>query len=366
MLLSACLGAATPCLWDHDTLAQERHRFPSVLELITGRFPRHSSDYYRWRIADREGRLAAGEQTPPIYDDLAVAHSKLGNDARAIEIMAAKEALFPGLYETEANLGTFHLHAGHLERGLEHIARAIEINPEAHFGREVYQEFLGRYLLARRGEQKSTPLPLQAEPISVLEHPHLGYWDCVLRERNVSRAGHEEELQRALRGVTGMLRFGNHDSPILLEVLSDLLLADQARDAKRLAARALLRASYLVGEEDALARDAYRAKARAAIETQTPSPGLAQNISLEQVEETFAVELADSEQWWAELEARERYWIAQGDDVDGRFADIYYGPKSPVPDQGRQRYRAVAKYGFAIAIALGVIAMVYTASLARH
>ena len=89
------LSAAAPCLWDYDTLKQERARFPTALELITGQFPRHSDSYYRWRIEDRSARMAAGEKTPEMFDDLAVAHSKLGDDKRAIEIMAEKEALHP-------------------------------------------------------------------------------------------------------------------------------------------------------------------------------------------------------------------------------------------------------------------------------
>ena len=31
------------CLWDYDTLLQERSRFPDTLEIITGKFLRHSS-----------------------------------------------------------------------------------------------------------------------------------------------------------------------------------------------------------------------------------------------------------------------------------------------------------------------------------
>ena len=45
---------AWACLWDNDTLQMERLRFPSVLEIITGKFVRHSPAYYAWRIVDRK------------------------------------------------------------------------------------------------------------------------------------------------------------------------------------------------------------------------------------------------------------------------------------------------------------------------
>lgn len=54
------------------------------------------------------------------------------------------------------------------------------------------------------------------------------------------------EYQSAITGLVGMLRFGNHDSPVLLEALGDLLsshlpLDDRAAaNANRLGTRAYL------------------------------------------------------------------------------------------------------------------------------
>ena len=41
-----------------------------------------------------------------------------------------------GRYETHANLGSFLVHSGRLEEGVAELQKAIEINPDAHFGRE--------------------------------------------------------------------------------------------------------------------------------------------------------------------------------------------------------------------------------------
>ena len=84
----------------------ERQRFPSVLELITGTFLRHSNEFYRWRVEDRKTKIEV-QATPDLFDDLAVAYEKLGETDNAIRVINQKSVLFPGLYSTHANLGTF-------------------------------------------------------------------------------------------------------------------------------------------------------------------------------------------------------------------------------------------------------------------
>jgi hypothetical protein len=104
------------CLWDYDTLKQERSRFPSTLELITGKFLRHSPEFYEWRIQDRFKRIAGGSTVLADYDDLAVAYEKTARHAKAIETILAKEQIAPGQYTTYSNLGTFYILAGDFEK----------------------------------------------------------------------------------------------------------------------------------------------------------------------------------------------------------------------------------------------------------
>ena len=77
-LALALATTACACLWDSDTLQMERLRFPGVLEIITGKFVRHSRAYYEWRIKDRLKKLAAKPGDPALIDDLAVGYDKLG------------------------------------------------------------------------------------------------------------------------------------------------------------------------------------------------------------------------------------------------------------------------------------------------
>ncbi len=324
--LTLCGTPLLACYWDYDTLKMERRQFPGVLELITGKFLRHSSDYYQWRIEDRIRRLKSQPDHLPYYDDLAVAYDKIGRHDDAIATMLRKGKLKSGLYETEANLGTFLIHAGRFEEGLEHIKRAIDINPNAHFGREIYQQLLVEYVISRRDGRDMIPLPLDPEPRDDFRDPE-GFALFVVERRLGEASGYSEErdaeLKRATKGVLGMMRFGNYDSPILLEALGDLLLAaGYPDDPKRLAARAYLKASYGVDSDEAQA--AYAHLAESALERQTRDTLTHTELTLPQLEAVFKQELAEAKSWHSELAANERRWIREGRNVDAEFTRTYY------------------------------------------
>ncbi|EMI27759.1 tetratricopeptide repeat domain protein [Rhodopirellula europaea] len=299
------------CLWDYDTLAMERKLFPGAHELIAGNFVRHSDAYYKWRIADRMAK-PSDQLLPSDMDDVAVAHDKLGNHDKAIETILEKMERWPdqGRYESEANLGTFYIHAGQLEEGLEHIRSAIAINPDAHFGREIYQQLLVEYLIEKRSE--SLQLPLSTS----VGEGQIGFTAFVLESRKPVEDKRLEEIQAAANGVLGMMRFGTADSPVLLEVLGDLLLADFSNDdAKMLATRAYLRASMKV--DDPVATVAYRDKAEATISMQ-------KDLELEQLEEQLFQEIEKGDNLFLRISADEAAWIAADMDVDAEFQEKYF------------------------------------------
>src|SRR5437764_1288414 len=118
---------ALACLWDYDTLKMENERFPDVLELITGKFLRHTREFYEWRIGDRSKKLEKEPERLEYYDDLAVAYEKTGNHTKAIETILRKDAIKPDQYETLANLGTFYIFDNQLEKSIPCIEKAIAI-----------------------------------------------------------------------------------------------------------------------------------------------------------------------------------------------------------------------------------------------
>lgn len=320
------------CMWDRDTLKMETQRFPSTLELITGKFIRHSEAYYRWRIEDRTERIKSGLHRLDAYDDLAVAYDKLGEHDKAINTMLEKQKTLGGSgYETHANLGTFYIHKGEFELGLRELDIAVEINPDAHFGREIYQRLLVRYIMLKRNDgELSRPLATMNSGGPLIENELIsrrreGFGNFVLLQRLTRPENMDEELRKALKGVQGMMHFGQFDHPVLLEALGDLLLAiggDGTDDGKRLAARAYLKASY--SAQNARAKDEYRQLANAALAMQTDSNWSDDTITLATVEERFREEQREADAWFAEVQANEKIWIAAGEDVDAMFDKTYY------------------------------------------
>lgn len=82
--LAFSLTAASACDWDTETLLEERSRFPTALEIILGKFPRHTKDYYQWRLNDRLEKLKSSPNDDRLLDDVAVSYEKLEQYDEAI------------------------------------------------------------------------------------------------------------------------------------------------------------------------------------------------------------------------------------------------------------------------------------------
>jgi Tfp pilus assembly protein PilF len=318
-------AVATACLWDSDTLQQERSRFPSALELVTGKFLRHSPEFYEWRIQDRLEKLKADPKNMALHDDLAVAYEKTGQHALAIKTVSAKEEIQPGLYETYSNLGTFHILAGDFELGLPFIDKALEINPDAHFGRERYQKWLVEYAMTRLTDGELR-FPLRQSIESAKENNVATDFRAFLCQKLGTEQLTFEESQKAVKGVLGMMRFANHRNPLLLEALGDLLVNLNAfetpKDAKNLATRCYLKASYEFSNDEAT-QQRYRALAERALQMQTSATNPFVQLELVDLEKEFQGQLDDAEKWYAELKNREIGWIQAKLDADAEFNRLY-------------------------------------------
>src|SRR5687768_13558523 len=235
LLASAPAGA---CLWDDDTLRDERRGMPGIAEVLAGRFEKHSDFFYAKRIEATTAQIAADRKNLAAYDNLAVAHEKLGDQDAAIVVMLEKEKVAPGQYTTAANLGTFYLHKGDFENGIAHIERALKINPDAHFGREEYQLKLAKFLR----DAKSNPKLLETQNFLGVEFPE----EARRRSDTLNRGpGSVKDLglkDNVFDGIVGMLRFGTGKSAELYFVVGELLAY---RGDKHLAYRAYQRAGHL-------------------------------------------------------------------------------------------------------------------------
>lgn len=154
-------------------------RLAMVHDVIHERFPKHGPAYYRQRNREVRAELAKRETNPSdryfaLLDDLGSGLDRLGDDDEAVNVLREKlrqqqEQGRQGrdLYTTYANLGTFLIHGNfqrtmqgdaeakaRLREGLQFIHKSIEVNPEAHFGREIWQAVAVEFQLAACANSK--------------------------------------------------------------------------------------------------------------------------------------------------------------------------------------------------------------------
>ncbi len=279
------------CVWDREFEAIMVHHteFPSALELISGRFPQHSDRFYRWRIQDRQKRLEEHPHDLSAFDDIAVSYEHLGHTHRALQWMERKRRVLEDTsdlserersqarYRYHANLGTFYIHDHEFETGLTHIEQALEINPDAHFGREQYQKLLVEYVI-EAGGPGSRPLNIKSLE---MEAQSGGFHTYIAKKLGTRRSTEctysngadcirytldESTRWEAIRGVLGMIRFGSarSRSPILLEALGDLFRNVQSdpNSGKRLAAQAYMMAAAVTRGGGGIHKPQQTAQAR--------------------------------------------------------------------------------------------------------
>lgn len=154
-------------MWDSDTVAMETKTFPDLPQVITGRFPRYPSLYYEMRLQRVAAQVKDNPDDLATYDDAAVACDRIGRSEEAVQWMARKRARLDlsartptdeHWYRYHANLGTILAHRwlrngadrkdiAEMKQARDHIARAIAINPDAHFGREKYQLLVMEWII---------------------------------------------------------------------------------------------------------------------------------------------------------------------------------------------------------------------------
>jgi tetratricopeptide (TPR) repeat protein len=148
-LIIICLGmfttAAHACIWDSDTLFQEKWHSPKLADAI---LKPQSSKPNREALEKRIAGLEANrkENDPAWWNDLAGAYIRLGHLEKAVDLLESVVSRFENDYGIHANLGTAYHLLGRYEEAEKHIARDLEINPEAHYGLEKYHLALLQYL----------------------------------------------------------------------------------------------------------------------------------------------------------------------------------------------------------------------------
>jgi hypothetical protein len=228
-LCTGVLGSiAMACLNDRDTLAQEARGLPNALQVVTGRFERNPPLFYEVRLKRVTAQLKKDPAQLDLYDDAAVASDRLGRSDEAIHWIELKhkqlapfnskdKSLREHWYRYYANGGTFWVHRwirdgadrskiAEMKTAAGMIKRAIEIKPNAHFGREKYQLKAMQWIVAPPSVKPPAVQRKELLPdfLQLHERAELAY-DFSEDNGTLGRMG----LSDAAQGLTGLIALGN-------------------------------------------------------------------------------------------------------------------------------------------------------------
>lgn len=235
-----CGSQTIGCRWDRTTLASEELSMPGMIDIIVGRFEREPPRYYSMRLERVAKEIDAYPSRLDLYDDASVACDVLGRHDEAIEWMARKKTelekrdflnskVYEHWYRYHANLGTFYAHRwlkngarrdnlSDIKHGRDLIAKAIEINPKAHFGREEWQLMAMEWLIELPPAKQPMSMWISLPSTSTLLHMR---WD----DANET----EPDWGSATKGLAGMIAMGNAWESIDIYYALTIALANDQR-----------------------------------------------------------------------------------------------------------------------------------------
>jgi len=235
------------CLNDRDSLEAEVTGLPDAPHVIAGRFERNLPLFYEMRVRRVAAELRASPARLELYDDAAVACDRIGRDDEALAWIekkrrllerrnAGEKAVREHWYRYYANAGTFIAHRwlragadrskiGEMKRARDFIKKAIQLKPNAHFGREKYQLRAMEWIVAppKVNPQGWFPNFLNLDP-------DMGF----VERSQLPRLG----LSDAVQGLSGLIVLGNAwESVDVFNTLALALNADLKNGLAYLAAK---------------------------------------------------------------------------------------------------------------------------------
>jgi tetratricopeptide (TPR) repeat protein len=217
--ISLATSSAMACYNDIDTNLTELRDNLDVTKAIIGRFTIYPREYYRRRIEIQSAILKKDPNNLEAYDNISVAYDRVGDGDSALKWIREKRKHLANapknqLYSTEANEGTFLIvrwirghKPGDLTDAIEsekHIAKALEINPNAHFGREFAQLYSIQAMI-ECGKN---------------EHWETSFADTLIKIADKNRIDHKK-----LRfGIAGMMVLGAAwNMPAMIQAIANLV-----------------------------------------------------------------------------------------------------------------------------------------------
>jgi tetratricopeptide (TPR) repeat protein len=145
LLLMRCLSLQA-CIWDSDTLRSEKRKQPDLASLILkDPKPDSNTGAYQKKLS---ALLAQPRRDDPVWlNEVAGTQLRLGEAQAAVDLLSPLAGKFTNDYGIQANLGTAYHLLGRYAEAERHIARDLELNPDAHFGLEKFHLALLQYLV---------------------------------------------------------------------------------------------------------------------------------------------------------------------------------------------------------------------------
>ncbi|HEY1173279.1 MAG TPA: tetratricopeptide repeat protein [Verrucomicrobiae bacterium] len=153
LLVAVCfVVTAHACIWDGDTLADDIKKSPKLADAILNPRPPQVD---RAKLTARLNELLGDrkENDPEWWNNVAGTYLRLGQEEEAVKLLEPVVSRFENNYGIHANLGTAYHLLGRYAEAEKHIARDLELNPDAHFGLEKYHLALLQYLTKSKDYQ---------------------------------------------------------------------------------------------------------------------------------------------------------------------------------------------------------------------
>ena len=223
LVFSIGLAASSlACYNDVDTNLIELRDNLDITNAVAGRYTVFPPEYYKRRIEIQSAILKNDPNNLDAYDNISVAYDRIGDGNSALKWIREKRKHLENapknqLYSTEANEGTFLIvrwirshKPGDVTDAIEsekHIAKALQINPDAHFGREFAQLYCIRAMI-QSGKDKDWQAEFIPNLISIADKDHIDH--------------------KKLRfGIAGMMVLGAAwKLPIFIQTIASLLPDD--------------------------------------------------------------------------------------------------------------------------------------------
>ena len=125
--LSACVNSTYSRL-DEKRVTNE------LAYIVMGQFAHRSTEFYRFQAKKAQTSLAEDENNFSVRNDLAVAYIKLGRYQDAEKELQKNEDLYPGKYETAANLGVLYKKKEDFSQAAKYIEKSLQIKAGGHMG----------------------------------------------------------------------------------------------------------------------------------------------------------------------------------------------------------------------------------------